>query len=119
MDTRSGEISLGTANAMANEEEEGTFESLDKRDGQSLKDTSSGRANVNFGLFSPQGLSALVTSDDGDPLVWKAAVDQLGCERFSGPSHFVDRGGDASQVDTIEVSEYERPYGPGHVEDGG
>jgi hypothetical protein len=59
-----------------------------------------------------------VSPNDDDPLVWQAAVDQLRRERSSGPSHVEDGGGDASQVDIIEVAGYEKPTGLSHVVDG-
>jgi hypothetical protein len=47
-------------------------------------------------------------------------VDQLRRERSLRPSHVVDGGGDASQVDNKESFEFERPFtGPSHVDDGG
>jgi hypothetical protein len=91
---------------------------LGKREEQSLKDTFADNANMSFGLLSPRGVSALVTPNDDDPLVWQASVDQLRCERSFGPSHVVDGGGDASQVDTIEAFGHERPFGLTHVDDG-
>jgi hypothetical protein len=51
------------------EEGKGTCESLYKKKGQSLKDALADRANVNFGLFSSWGASALATPNDDDPLV--------------------------------------------------
>jgi hypothetical protein len=81
-----------------------------KREGKSLKDTLADKANVNFGLLSPRGVSALVTPNDDDRLVRPAAVRQLRRERPSGPTHVVDGGGDASQVDTIEISENYRGF---------
>jgi hypothetical protein len=71
-------------------------------------------------LISQCGRPVLASPNDDDRLVYSKAWDQLRRERSLRPSHVVEGGGDASQVDISDEDEYERPYfGLSHVEDGG
>jgi hypothetical protein len=66
------------------------------------------------------GITALVSPNDDDRLVYLKAVDQIRHERSLRPSHVKDGGGDVSYVNSENHTEFERPYfGPSHVEDGG
>jgi hypothetical protein len=55
-----------------------TCESLDKSEGQALEDAISHRAGVIARLFSPRGVSALVSPNDDDPLVNLTAAGETG-----------------------------------------
>jgi hypothetical protein len=69
---------------------------------------------------SHEGITAFVSPNDDDPLVYLKAVDQIRHERSLRPSHVDVGGGDVSQVNSEDHFEFERPYfGPSHVEVGG
>jgi hypothetical protein len=69
-------------------------------------------------LISHGGRPVLASPNNDDPLVYSKVWDELRRERSLRPSHVVDGGGDASQVETL-CSKYERSLRPSHVDDGG
>jgi hypothetical protein len=78
---------------------------MDKSEGQLLEDTKVGRPMLTSTFISLKGRTISVSTNDDDPLVCLKAVDQLRRERSLRPNHE-----DASQVDTSDHFEFERPY---------
>jgi hypothetical protein len=70
-----------------------------KSDGQLLEDVKVGGPWSALGLISLGGRSALASPNDDDPLVDQRTSGQLELERSSRPSHVVEGGGDALQVE--------------------
>jgi hypothetical protein len=78
---------------------------MDKSERQLLEDVKAGGLMLTSALISQYGRPVLASPNDDDPLVYLKAVDQLRRERSLRPGHI-----DASQVDTSEHFEFERPY---------
>jgi hypothetical protein len=82
--------------------------SMDKSEGQLLEDAKAGGPMLASVFRSHVGITALVSPNDDDPLVYLKAVDQIRHERSLRPSHIEDGGGDELKDDNRVSNHWRR-----------